>query len=425
MSSNGDVSELVVRLNPEGTDETQAALEDTQATFEETANVADEESERMSDFADEFQGAMTVVTAALGTAAAGLLSQVPVIGQVAAAFFAIVDSLALKIDQTFRPLLGPVADLLFRVANAINRADGAFGDFLGAVTGVAAGLVALELAVAALANLGIVSIAGPLTALAGVLTGPLAAAIVLVIALVGALAFAWSNNLFNIRQRTALVLEAIRGLIQRFVGFVKPFWQEFTSAALAGRWRDALGVVFDFAGAVFDAILDIVIGFVGAYVDLWANFAFRVIEVADKLKNRVRTIFEVLFDLVRAALQRFGNDVVSEFEGIVNTLITGLPDAITTELGVSTVNFGQPFDPQSVGQIRRGAQRRLTRRDRQAESRRQSRIEGVNQQFDRLIQEMRNTDLDVELNLDGRQVAEATEGLLGNGSANAGRTGSR
>ena len=77
--SGREVNELIVALRPVGTDETQDALEETQDSFVETADTAEDASEDMEEFGQRFTGAMAVATTALGIAAAGILSKVPIL----------------------------------------------------------------------------------------------------------------------------------------------------------------------------------------------------------------------------------------------------------------------------------------------------------------------------------------------------------
>ena len=142
------VSEVVVRAVPEGISETTDGLEEVESATKETTDQMSEQSEEMSSFAQSFQGSMSAILAGLGVAAAGLLSQVPVIGEAFSGLTAVVDAVALRLDSVLRPVFGPITNGLIRLADIIATADGAFGLFLdsiiliGTVLGTIAGIIA-------------------------------------------------------------------------------------------------------------------------------------------------------------------------------------------------------------------------------------------------------------------------------------------
>jgi len=180
--------ELAVALNPEGADETQEALDETEGSFEDTADAVDESADEMEGFSQRWRGAMTAIVSALSVAAAGLLSQVPAVGEAMAGLNAVVSAVAFQIDSGLRPALVPVTDVLFGLADAIFAADGATGTLIGvlgtlAVVGfaVAGALIAVGGLLPSLTISGVLgSVIGAMKTVAGALlgfvTGSLAAA---------------------------------------------------------------------------------------------------------------------------------------------------------------------------------------------------------------------------------------------------------
>lgn len=133
-----EIEELVVSMKPSGIDETTESLAEVEGFTEETTENLREQSEQADTFADKFQGSLNVATSALAIAAGGLLSQVPVLGEAMSGLFALVDSIAFKMDSVLRPVISPITNLLFDLANAVGDMDGAFGKLIGIVATVAA-----------------------------------------------------------------------------------------------------------------------------------------------------------------------------------------------------------------------------------------------------------------------------------------------
>jgi hypothetical protein len=117
--------ELVVAIQSEGVNETQSNLEGVERTMDDTAESAGDSAAELEGFAERFQGAMGIAVSALAVAGAGLLSQLPIIGEVTSGISAIIDSLILKIDKDLRPALSRFRDDLFNVAQDVRNTDGA------------------------------------------------------------------------------------------------------------------------------------------------------------------------------------------------------------------------------------------------------------------------------------------------------------
>jgi len=110
--------------------------------MEDTADSAGDSAAELEGFSERFAGAMSAAVTALAVGAAGLLSQVPVLGELFGGLGAIVDALAFQMDQVLRPVLSPLTDGMFNLSSAIFEADGVAGDIIGTLTAfVSAALV--------------------------------------------------------------------------------------------------------------------------------------------------------------------------------------------------------------------------------------------------------------------------------------------
>lgn len=140
-----DVSNLIVRMRPEGVDETVQGLNTTEEATKETTEALDGQADAAEGFLQKFEGAMGAVIAGLAVASAGILSQVPVLGEAMSGLFSVVEALAFQLDGALRPSLGGVTDELF--------------DLSGQIYGSGGVLEGLDLIVEKLGNLGMDAVA--------------------------------------------------------------------------------------------------------------------------------------------------------------------------------------------------------------------------------------------------------------------------
>ena len=153
---------MIVGVRSQGADQTKDDLEGVTDQTEETTEALSSQTDEMNGLAQSFTGALSAATVGLAAASAGLLSQVPVLGQVLDGLFAIVESVALALDSVLRPVLGPLSNKMFDLSESISElADGPMGTLLGILAAVGA--------VIATVLLGPVGILG--AAIAGLVTG--------------------------------------------------------------------------------------------------------------------------------------------------------------------------------------------------------------------------------------------------------------
>lgn len=133
--------ELVVKALPEGFGETNDKLETTDEKFEEVSGSMEESTGLLSSLANKFGGALSAIVAGVAVATAGILSQVPILGEVVSGLTSVINAVAFQLDKRLRPVLGPVRDGLFELAQAIfegnfGKAEQIIKDFVDAVASI-------------------------------------------------------------------------------------------------------------------------------------------------------------------------------------------------------------------------------------------------------------------------------------------------
>lgn len=311
-----DVQELLVQVSPEGVDETTRALEDQEESFTDMADTAEEESGRLADFSDRWQGAMGAVVAGLAVASAGLLSQVPVVGELMSGLFAIIEAIAFQMDQVLRPVLQPVTDAFFGLSNAIFEAEGILGIIIGVlgVLVVVLGAVAAVTFVASGAVAQLTVAYGAASTAANVLTGALGTL---------ATALGISTVAAGLLVGGLLVLAglSLAALITDFMGI---------RTALV----DLASLVLDINLMIANAFTDLVSSAFGWGVDLMAEFAAGILANATAPIDAVAGVFDQVMGLIGFDLrandlmaQRWGEDMVMHFgEGMKRGRRDALPD---------------------------------------------------------------------------------------------------
>ena len=128
-----NAEELVVSFRAENADETKAEMEQVEGQLEETTEQMEEQADEMEGFTSKFRGAMGALVAGIAVAAGGLLTQVPILGETFAGLMAIVDKLALSLDESLRPAFSDLRDELFEISDKIDPDEG-FVANLGTLT---------------------------------------------------------------------------------------------------------------------------------------------------------------------------------------------------------------------------------------------------------------------------------------------------
>jgi hypothetical protein len=423
------IEELLVKVTPEGVQETEEELDGVSNSFSEAEAVADETADSLGGVAQRLTGAVSAVVVGLGAAAAGLLSKVPILGQAAAGLETVVNSVALLIDETLRPVLEPLSSALSDLSTELIELEGPLRDFASILL-TTAGVGGFFL--------------GIIYLIAGALSGPVVAGVLAVVGAMAVLVQAWKNNWFNIRDILRLVWDVIKDIIRRGIDFIKGLWSGLQDV-LAGDWEGVWVGILEFTEDILNGLVDGFIDFGGMAGRVLGKFGVSIRKLFEKVWNRLRVGWEILFDFIVKAVKEGGNLAVQAAEdftngiiGMVNSAISAIETMInkaaevaseTPGVNISPVQFsgiGQvsaptPFETRTNQEIQETARQRTRRRDRQADRDAQQRSQEIDQQVNELVQAMQQQEITLVTNLDSQQVAEETEPFLDRNVQNRGR----
>jgi phage-related protein len=276
MSANENY-ELAVRLRGEGIDETEDDLEGVEDQFDETAGNVGDSADEMQSFATRWRGAMKTVVAGLAVAAAGLLSQVPVVGGLMESLFAIIEAVAFQLDQVLRPILQPVADAFFELAGAIFEMEGPAGTIIGILAAIAV-------------------VAIPIAAVFGTVAAVIAGLVVGIILLLSELGLL--EPLINIIKAT---LQATVAVLKRFADFI--------TGPVAGALSTLADLFTDLISDAFDWGRDLILRFKDGILDVASAPVDAAQDVIDGIMGAIG------FDLRRndRMAERWGSDMLEHF----------------------------------------------------------------------------------------------------------------
>lgn len=393
-----EASELVVAIKDEGIGETKDNLEGVEDSMEDTAAAASDSADELEGFTESISGAMQAAAAGVAIAAGSLLSQIPVIGEVAAGLGAVFSAIGLQIDQLLRDLgVGGLTGILFDVADAIISADGAAADLVGvlgilatmvagAATGVAAWAVKVYGVVGAFGQLG-AALKAAGTAIAGIVGGisAVTAALAVAVAAVVAFAAAYITNFRDVRTTTNNIL----GEVWNFFTGLASDLADWAGELASGAWNWGTNAISNFLGAIEE---------VGSGVADWFT------DLASKLANWASDIANDAYDWGVSLMQglldgilSFAEEVVNAFESVINgiiqtinTALDQLPEEVTSRVGVEQFDLVD-FDPDfgaGAGREATGGRGGGTPQGRQFPGSRTGSSEGVQ--------------------IDGRQLSEST-----------------
>ena len=304
--------ELVVSIVSEGTDEATEDLEGMEDAMEETADAAGDSAEELENFSQRFQGALSAAVAGLAVGVSGLLSTVPVVGELMSGLFAIFEAFGFQIDRLARQMgAGGLSGVLFDVADTIFELEGTMGN-IAAVFGVVAAAAAsagVTFAGWALKTMGVKAAALALgsalkaagVAIAGVIAGvsALTVGIAVAVAAIAAFAVAYLTNWRGVRDSTN---DIVGSIIDTVVGGFMD---------LATRALDALS---GFASGVRS-----VLGDVAGRMASWAG------DLASDAFNWGRNLIERFIAGIRSAIDRL-RDFLGDLRDIGESVGISVPD---------------------------------------------------------------------------------------------------
>lgn len=330
-----EVMELVVEVSPEGAEETKDSLEGVEETFSETADEAEEKAGVLDRFSRRWKGAMNVIVGALAVASAALLANVPIISDLMDGLMAIVEAVALQMDQFLRPALEGVTNSLFGWAEAIGDAEGPLGDFIGLVGSLVA-LLSGGIGIAA-----VLSHFGALGPVIAALSGPIGWAILAI----GLLAAAWLTNFGNIREITDRVIGEIAELINTHLPAWLEIWERVTGAISEAwaKWGDEIEAIAEYVFdgiatslvIVLDFLLSAITGFLqlitGDWRGAWQTMAgffdrtlARILAFFGRWRSSYEAIWRSLVTGIQNLVRGFVNAIVGFFTGMATRSLARL-----------------------------------------------------------------------------------------------------
>ena len=367
--------ELIVALRSENADEVEQDLDNVQSKTEETTSEIGDSADQMGAFSEKFGGAMTAIMAGFAIATAGLLAQVPLIGEHMSGIAAVLEALGLRLDRVGRAL-GLNSGFWFELSQSILEADGALGlaidallvavTVIGTLSGLILGAVKVGAALAsAYATIsGVLSTvasaaSGLVTSIASIVSGSIAAAAGLGV-LIGTLGVA-------VLEVTG-VLDAVRGLGQA-LGSGLPGWASDAITALLGLLSpliilggailgfvrgtleggleegisQAVGTAQDlldiFAGAwsrTLSRITDMAIAFASDVTSIAVQWGVNLVEgITEGVKSMLGILESVLEDFP------FIGQILDLFDRLSNTLSEmDLSDSISTSINTNASGGG-------------------------------------------------------------------------------------
>ena len=222
--------EIIVALRADGAQQTQSDIDGVEEGMNDVSDSVGNTADELQGFQTRFQGALTAAVGALAVAAGGLLTQVPVISEVFSGLGAVITAVAFQMDEVLRPVLTPITDLFFGVADSIFDADGAMGTFIGVVGSVVGVLGALLgiITTVAVATGNLAALKGGLILAGKLLVGALGA----VVAAVGAVPLAIAAAVVGLGVLVFMFREEIVDAISAGLDALRNFTSNVVAAFL-------------------------------------------------------------------------------------------------------------------------------------------------------------------------------------------------
>jgi hypothetical protein len=259
-----ETEEFLIAIREEGSELVRDSLEGVSQQFNDVVQEVAAGADELEGFSERYGAAAQVAVAGITVAAAGLLSQVPIIGSVFEAFGGIIEAIAYQMDSVLRPALKPVVSLLYDVEAVIYEAEGPLADFLAILVSLVAIVISvvgpLFLLVAAVGGMakafaaGLVVIKGVALALGGIIGSILSLPAVVLIAAAALIAFAvaWLTNFRGTRDKT-------NEIIGKIWGYIKGLGKDIVEWAKGIDLSDFIGAFKDIGANVL-AYVDTLIG---------------------------------------------------------------------------------------------------------------------------------------------------------------------
>jgi len=115
---------LDIMVRALGAKDAEEDISNVQSGMKNTAKSASKDTKAMEKFATRFAGTMAIVTGSLAAAAGALLLKAPIISEIGFALGVLVEELAFMIDSVLEPVLTPLVDAIFWLAEKFDKLPG-------------------------------------------------------------------------------------------------------------------------------------------------------------------------------------------------------------------------------------------------------------------------------------------------------------
>ncbi|MEN6480961.1 MAG: hypothetical protein ABFD29_02135 [Anaerolineaceae bacterium] len=158
------------------------------------------------------------------------------------------------------------------------------------------------------------TVGGVIGAIVAALGGPLTIAIAAIIALIALFAAAWSGNWGGIQEKTATVIEFIKGVIQSGMQFIQNIIQ-----------------------AVLPIIQSVFAAFSAAFQGDWTAFGENLRKAWDGAWNLITGIVQTAWDTIKLAVSNLVSDVIASFTEtdwgeVGSNIVQGIANGITSAI---------------------------------------------------------------------------------------------
>lgn len=176
------------------------------------------------------------------------------------------------------------------------------------------------------------AVAGVIGTLISVAFSPLGLVIGLIIGLVALLYLAWTNNWGGIQEKTAVVIEYIKGIIAAFIETVRAWWDAHGAEVLA-----TINNLWTLAQEIFRAALEFITSNVSAALEFirawWSQHGEAVMTIVNAFWNLIKTVVNAgitfirnlittVLDFLKAFWQRHGEEITARFTAVWEMLKT-------------------------------------------------------------------------------------------------------
>jgi len=348
------MGELTILVNAVGVDKSVNSLKRAQTGLGKAANNAARDTKTLSAFATKFGGAMSIVTASITAASAGLLAQMPIMQEMFGGLGFLVETLAYTMDEVLRPVLQPLSDAIYNLSTAFLALPGPVQDavawiaFLSAIIlPIIGGIAALVVGILAGSTAAIafgVAVAAVVTTLWYLL--PIIGLIVLAI-------YAWEKNWLGIQDvidnvasfisdTLSAIYHTIVSIFSAIVGWIDANFGDEIRATLAD-----LEATFSFwVGNIYALLKLLGSFFVWLYETVIRPIFNAIMKVLDPVIDIIKDGLDILIDVFSVAWNviKSGIEIVwSIIETIVVTAVTNLLNVIQLVLALLRGDWGRAW----------------------------------------------------------------------------------